>query len=114
MEMSDTSDDSDVDDDQEDIIEGDFVVVKVHGKTRTMHYIARVDGFDGDEYEGVFLRRVLIRNDDRATFVVDTEDEALWLREDIAKKLPIPTVSGTSRRSQFQFRCNLDKWDLGH
>lgn len=114
MELSDTSDDSDVDDDQEDIIEGDFVIVKVHGKTRTMHYIARVDGFDADEYEGVFLRRVLSRNDDRATFVVDTEDEALWLREDIAKKLPTPTVSGTSRRSLFQFRCNLDKWDLGH
>ena len=96
MELSDTSDDSDVDDDQEDIIEGDFVIVKVHGKTRTMHYIARVDGFDADKYEGVFLRRVLSRNDDRATFVVDTEDEALWLREDIAKKLPTPTVSGTS------------------
>ena len=105
----DDSDDSEEND--QSIIEGDFVIVKVHGKSRSNHYIARVDAFDGGEFEGVFLRRVLSLND-RATFVVNAEDEALWLREDIAKKLPTPAIIGTSRRTQFQFRCNLDEWNL--
>ena len=56
------------------------------------HYIARVDAFDGDEFEGVFLRRVLSLNDFDfgAIFVLNENDEALWLRQDIAKKLPNP------------------------
>ena len=69
------------------------------------HYVARVDAFDGDEFEGVFLRRVLSLNnfDFGATFVIDEDDEALWLRQDIAKKLSNPKFIETSRGMQFQF-----------
>ena len=78
-------------------------------------YIARVDAFDGDKFEGVFLRWVLSLNDFDfgATFVINEDDEALWLRQDIAKKLPNPKFIGTSRRTQFQFlSCCLDEWKL--
>lgn len=80
-------------------------------KSRIFHYVARVDVFEGDEFEGVFLRRVL-RVNDRPTFILDAEDEALWFKSDIVKKLPIPTIVGTSRRAQFQFHCNLNRWNL--
>ena len=45
---------------QEEILEGDFVVVKVMSvKSRFVHYIALVDALNDDEkkYEGVFFRR---------------------------------------------------------
>ena len=74
-----------------------------------------MDSFDGDEFEGVFLRRVLNLNDFDfgATFVINEDDEALWLREDIAKNIPNPKFIGTSRRTQFQFlSCCLDEWKL--
>ena len=51
------SEDSDTDNDfNDEIIEGDFVVVKFQSvKSRFVHYIARIDVIDGDECEGVFL-----------------------------------------------------------
>lgn len=58
---------------------------------------------------------MLARNnadDLRPTFVLNEDDEAMWSRDDIVKKLPTPILAGTSRRVQFQFRCNVDKWDL--
>ena len=41
-------DNSDVSDDF-NIIEGDFVVVKLAGKSRFIHYIARVDILNGED-----------------------------------------------------------------
>ena len=57
---------------------GNFVVVKVHGKSSMRHYIARVNAFDGDEFEGVFLQRVSSLNDFYfgATFVINEDFEA--------------------------------------
>ena len=103
--LNDDSDSVDEDEADQEIIERDFVVVKVHWKSSMRHYIARVDAFDGDEFEAVFLRRVLSLNDFDfgATFVINEDDEALWLRQGIAKKLPNPKFIGTSRRTQFQF-----------
>ena len=51
-------DNSDVSDDF-NIIEGDLVVVKLAGKSRFIHYIARVDILNGEDfkYEGVFLQK---------------------------------------------------------
>ena len=37
--------------------------------------------------------------DFEATFVINEDNEALWLRQDIAKKLPNPKFIGTSRRT---------------
>ena len=53
MEFDDESDETLED---MDIIEGDFVVVKIAWKSRVVHYIARVDLVHDYEYEGIFLR----------------------------------------------------------
>ena len=42
----------------DEVIEGDFVVVKVEGKSREVRYIAQVDTIDGNEFEGTFLKKV--------------------------------------------------------
>ena len=113
--LNDDSDSVDEDEADQEIIEGDFVLAKVHGKSSMRHYIARVDAFDGDEFERVFLRRVLSLNDFDfgATFVINEDDKALWLRQDIAKILPNPKFIVTSCRTQFQFpSCCLDEWKL--
>ena len=61
FEFDDVSSDNDGDinlDSQ--LIEGDFVVVKCAGKSRTVNYIARVDTLNGEdfEFEGVFHQKV--------------------------------------------------------
>ena len=96
------------------IIKGDYIVVKVRGKSRMRRYIAKVDALNGDEFEGIFLRRVLGLNDFNfgATFVINKDDEALWLHQHIAKKLQNSKFIGTSRRTQFQFPTCLDEWKL--
>ena len=93
--------------------EGEFVIVKVAGKARIKHYIGRIDVVDGNEFEGVFLRRVLGRNQMVApTFVVNDEDTALWTVEDIARKLPTPIIVGSAKRAQLQFSCSFDNWNI--
>ena len=113
FEFSDSSAD-DIDDTDEDVIEGDFVVVKVAGKSRIVNFIARVDSIDNDEYEGVFLRKVLSRMTGKPSFVIDNNDEALFKKQDILAKLPIPSVVGGSARweNQFTFSCNLELWNI--
>ena len=39
---------------------GDYAIVLVAGKSRSLKFIARIDNYDGDdcEYEGVFLQKV--------------------------------------------------------
>ena len=74
-------DDSEVEyNDESDVnSEGDFVVIKCAGKSRFVHYIARVDVLSGDEFEfeGVFLHKVAGNfGSDRSVFVPDTNDEA--------------------------------------
>ena len=66
-------------DDNNDVIEGDFVITKIDGKkVRSILYIARVQAIDDDGYEGVFLRKVPSHmNFDRPAFIVD-ETDRLW------------------------------------
>ena len=40
------------------VIEGNFLVVKVEGKSQEVRYIAEVDTIDGDKFEGTFLKKV--------------------------------------------------------
>ena len=40
----------------DNIIEGDFVIVNVTRRGRLVRYIARVDSAEADEYEGVCIR----------------------------------------------------------
>ena len=50
------SGESDADESDYQVIEGDIAIVKfVLAKSRIVHYIAWVDVIDGNEYEGVFL-----------------------------------------------------------
>ena len=112
LELDDESDDTV---DEMDVMEGDFVVVKVAGKSRIVHYIARVDVVEGKEYEGVFLQKVSGRVDSEETsFVPNPADEACFPAEDIVRKLPQPVIAGGSRRrsGHLVFKCNLDKWHV--
>ena len=52
--MDDSTDD-DIDLMDKELMEGDFVVVKVAGKSRVLNFIARVDVFD--DLEGCFFAR---------------------------------------------------------
>ena len=85
-------------------IEGDFVVLKVAGKKRSLLYIARVDVIDGGDFEGVFLKRVPNKPADIQTcYIPNPDDEATFSGQDIVGKLPQPkVVGGSARRS-----CNL-------
>ena len=114
MHLIDTDDDVESDD---ETIEGDFVVVKLpSGKGRQLHFIARVNVIDGDELEGVFLKRVAANSSygGKPAFVIDQDDEASFPRQDVVQKLPTPTsLSGSLRKSlQLVFPCNLSKWEL--
>ena len=51
-------DSSDEDIFSDEIIEGDFIIIKVVGKGREMHFIARVDIVEEGEYGGVFLQKL--------------------------------------------------------
>ncbi|GFN90525.1 Jerky protein [Plakobranchus ocellatus] len=107
-----TTSDDDVDD--TDVIEGDFVVVKVAGKSPIVNFIARVDIIDDDGYEGVFLRKVLSRLTGKASFIIDNNDTATFLKQNILTKLPVPCVVGSSarRENQLTFPHNLECWNI--
>ena len=42
----------------DEVIEGNLVVVKMERKSREIRYIAQVDTIDGDEFKGTFLKKV--------------------------------------------------------
>ena len=61
-------------------------------------------------YEGVFLRRVLMRDAQGTVyFVIDEADETSWAREDIVFKLPVPQISESSRRPYLRFNVNFEQ-----
>ena len=92
-------------------IEGDFVIVRVEGKKRVVHYVARIDVVDEElnEYEGVFLQK-----DSANTFLINANDQATFEYKDIVKKLPKPkSVGGTSRLAcKLSFGHDMSKWQI--
>lgn len=56
IEASDTDATSDMSDGE--IIEGDFLIVKVAGKSKYLNYIVRIDSCENGSYLGVFLKKV--------------------------------------------------------
>jgi hypothetical protein len=107
--------DSDYDFQDNEIIEGDFVVVKfVSGKSRVEHHIARVDVVDGEECEGVFLQRQGSLQQVTPTFVLNEKDDASFPKTDIILKLPVPKmVGGTARLAgKFKFNCDFTQWEF--
>ena len=105
IEYAETSDEDGV---SNEIIEGDFVIVKVAGKSRVVHYIARIDVVGKYEYEGIFIHKVSGRvsaEGDDMIFVLNDDDEALFPADDIVQKLP----QGNSSVTRVTF-CNF--WTL--
>lgn len=71
---------------------------------------------DDGEYEGVFLKKVSgrIGSEDNMVFILDENDDASFLKEDIVCKLPTPKIVGGSKRraNYLQFRRDLAEWNL--
>ena len=83
--------------DEDGVSDGDFVIVKVAGKSRVVHYIARIDVVGKYEYEGIFLHKVsgcVSAEGDDMIFVLNDDDEALFPADDIVQKLPQPRTVG--------------------
>ena len=67
----------DISDDE--LMECDFVVVNIHGmKGTTQRYVARVDVIDGDEIEGIFMKRIRGHKptESKQFFILDHSNEA--------------------------------------
>ena len=94
LELQDTDSDPETD---EEVIEGDFVVVELLRKGTKLHFIARIDNLE-DGLVGVFLKRVPSKTDDgqTPTFTLIEADESSFVCKDIVCKLPTPTLVGGS------------------
>ena len=90
------------------IVEGDYVIVNVRGRSRVVQYIARVDEVDVNEYEGVFLQKLsgCITHHETITFIVNENDCASFVSDDVVFKLPPPNVVGGASRRANQLRFN--------
>ena len=100
---------------------GDYAIVLVAGKSRSLKFVARIDKYDRDdcEYEGVFLQKVNKKidswmGDKGQTFIVNEKDAASFAPDDIVLILPAPVAVGGSERRSNQLRFNFDfsKLDL--
>ena len=85
----------------DEVIEGDFVVVKVKGKSREVRYIAQVDTIDGDEFKGTFLKKVPQIVGHVPVFTIIKTEIASFQRNDVIAKLPEPVKNTGSTR-----KCN--------
>ena len=62
-----------------EIIEGNFVVVKVEGKSRKVRYIEQMDHtVDGDEFEATFLKKVPQTVEHVPMFIINKTDNAAF------------------------------------
>ena len=113
-------DDSDIEiDEKMEPNVGDYAVVLVDGKPKSLKYFARVDNYDDedDDYEVVFLQK----NQQQSQFwktnlycTVNEDNAASFVAEDIIVKLPLPTVvlGSTTRSNQLQFNFDFTKLDF--
>ena len=96
--------DSEISDDEIEVAEGDFLIVKVSTKPHFVHYVARIDSIDEPDYERVFLRSVIRQNDKRwFTFEISSNNKASWAKSGVIRKLPFPTIVDTSKKDLYQF-----------
>ena len=96
----------------DEVIEGDFVVVKVERKSRKVRYIAKVDTIDGDEFEGTFLKKVPQIVGHVPVFIINKTDIAVFQRNDVIAKLPEPVKNtGSTRKcNQLVFPVDITHW----
>ena len=100
----------------ENIVEGDYVIVNARDRSRVVQYIARIDEVDVNEYEGVFLQKLsgCITHHETITFI-NENDGASFVSDDVFKLPPPNAIGGTSRRAnQLRFNCDFTKWDLSY
>ena len=96
-------------DSDDKIIKGDFVVVKVEGKSREVRYIALADTIDGDEFEGTFFKKVLQIVGHVPVFIINKTDIATFQRNDVIAKLPEPVknIESTRKCNQLMFPVDI-------
>ena len=109
--------DSEENSSDDEIMEGDFVVVSINSaKGISQRYIARIDIVNGNELEGVFMKKMTGHRleEEKPVFIIDHKDEASFHKQDILKVLPAPTnQSGSLRKSnQLIFPCDLKSFYL--
>ena len=99
-------------DSDDEVIESDFVVVKVEGKSRKVRYIAQVDTIDGDEFKGDFLKKVPQTVGHVPVFISSKTDIAAFQRNDVIAKLPEPVKNTKSTRkcNQLVFPVDIAHW----
>ena len=88
----------------------------MEGKLRAVNFVARIDIIDDIEYEGVFLKKAPAKDPtERPYFVINEEDEASFMKEDIVVKLPTPMFCDGSgrKRGLMVFDADLSKWNIG-
>lgn len=93
-----------------EIKRGDFVLVKLKGKKRCLHYVAEIVNVVGSSYIINYLHKT---NNNK--FIDGKEDHDEITDSDIVRKLPFPTLSGASERqvSQISFPINFSSYILG-
>ncbi|XP_063603163.1 zinc finger protein 271-like [Penaeus indicus] len=79
-------------------------------------YVARVDIVDGNELEGVFMKKTSGHRleEEKPAFIIDQSDEASFHKQDVLKVLPAPkNMRGSLRKSnQLVFPCDLKRFNL--
>ena len=88
----------------EEIVEGDFVIVNIKGKSRVVPYIARIDSFEDDEYKSVFLKKIQSCGTfHKLVCIINEADEGSFAKADIVRKLFLPEFISGSQRKSHQF-----------
>ena len=88
-----------IEESDDEVIEGGFVVLKVEGKSREVRHIAQVDTIDGDEFEGTFLKKVPQLVGHVPVFIINKTDIAAFQWNDVIAKLPEPVNNIGSTRN---------------
>ena len=96
----------------EEVIKGDFVVVKGEGKSREVQYITQVDSTDGDEFEGTFLKKVPQMVGHVPVFIINKTDIAAFQRNDVMAKLSetVKNTGSTRKCNQLVFPVDITHW----
>lgn len=95
-------------DSNEEVIDGDFVIVKCCGRSRFVNFVAQIDAIKGEQYKILFLQKLVGKVGDTPIFTLNPNDISLIAKDEIVRKLPEPVRVGSSNRCQLVFKdCDL-------
>jgi len=94
------------------IKQGDFILVKVKGKKRCLHYVAEIVDVVGSNYNYIIN---YYHKTSSNKFIDGKEDHDEITDNEIVRKLPLPTLNGASERqiSQISFSIDFSSYILG-